>query len=285
MKNGIVHIISLLVLCLTLCCCDSIPGKKTIPDVHFATTPHKVVKEMLKLAEVNKDDVVVDLGSGDGRIVIAAARDFGARGVGVELDKELVAESVKNAKESGVAARVKFLEEDFFAVDLRDATVVTLYLLPDLNARLLPKFMREMKPGSKIVSHMWEMGKWKPDMTLKAYSTTVHLWVVPARIDGSWRVTLQNEKGLREYILTIKQDFQKVRASLSDGKRRYTVEDTNIQGNDIAISVSDAVRGRIFIINMEAVVKGDAMEGTAFIREGDTPFAAPYSMKAEKLTQ
>lgn len=283
MKNGIIHLISLLVLCLTLCCCDSIPGKKTTPDVHFATTPHKVVKEMLKLAEVKKDDVVVDLGSGDGRIVIAAARDFGARGVGIELDKELVVESVKNAKESGVAERVKFLEEDFFTVDLRDATVVTIYLLPQLNERLLPKFLKELKPGSKIVSHMWEMGKWKPDMTLKAYSTTVHLWVVPAQVDGNWLVTLQNEKGLREYMLAIKQDFQKIRASMSDGKRRYTVEDTNIQGNDIAISVSDAVRGRIFIINMEAVVRGDAMEGTAFIREGDTPFAEQYAMKAEKI--
>jgi len=283
MKNGFVYMIPLLVLCLALCCCDSIPGKKTIPDVHFATTPHKVVKEMLKLAEVNKDDVVYDLGSGDGRIVIAAARDFSGRGVGVELDKELIAESSKNAKEAGVTERVKFLEEDFFAVDLRDATVVALYLLPDLNARLLPKFLKELKPGSKIVSHMWGMGRWKPDMTLKAYGTTVYLWVVPAQVDGNWRVMLQNEKGSREYMLAIKQDFQKIRASLSDGKRRYTVEDTNIQGNDIAISVSDAVRGRIFIINIEAVVKGDAMEGTAFIREGDTPYAEQYSMKAEKI--
>lgn len=285
MRNGIIYLITLLALCLALCCCDSMPGKKTIPDVHFATTPHKVVKEMLKLAEVNKDDVVFDLGSGDGRIVIAAARDFGARGVGVELDKELVAESAQNAKEAGVAERVKFLEEDFFAIDLRDATVVTLYLLPQLNARLLPKFLKEMKPGSKIVSHMWEMGKWKPDMTLKAYRTTVHLWVVPAQVDGNWRVTLANEKGTREYTLSIKQDFQKIRATLSDGKRQYTVEDTNIQGNDIAISVSDAVRGRIFVINMDAVIKDNTMEGTAYIREGDTPFAEQHSMKAQRISQ
>lgn len=283
MKNGVIHLISLLVLCLTLCCCDSIPGKKTIPDVHFATTPHKVVKEMLKLAEVNTNDVVYDLGSGDGRIVIAAARDFGARGVGVELDKELIVESVQNAIEAGVSGRVRFLEEDFFSVDLREATVVTLYLLPDLNTRLLPKFLKELKPGSKIVSHMWEMGKWKPDMTLKAYGTTVYLWVVPARVDGNWRVVLSNEQGPREYRLAIKQDFQKIRATLSDQKRRYNVEDANIQGTDIVLSVSDAVRGRIFIINMEAVVKGDVMEGVALMREGDTPFAEHYSMKAERI--
>jgi SAM-dependent methyltransferase len=285
MKKKVVHIVSTLVFFLILCSCDSIPGKKTIPDVVFATTPHKVVKEMLKLAEVNKDDVVYDLGCGDGRIVIAAARDFGGRGVGVELDKELVAESVKNAKEAGVAERVKFLEEDFFAVDLRDATVVALYLLPEMNARLMPKFLKELKPGSKVVSHMWEMGKWKPDMTLKAYNTTVYLWVVPAQVEGNWRVILRNEKGPREYTLAIKQDFQRVRATLSDGKRRYSVENTNLQGSDIAIKVSDAVRGRIFIINMEGVVKGDIMEGTAFIREGDTPFAVHYSMKGERLSQ
>ncbi|MDI9557029.1 MAG: class I SAM-dependent methyltransferase [Pseudomonadota bacterium] len=285
MKRRVVHIASILAFCFVLFSCDSIPGKKTIPDVHFATTPHKVVKEMLKLAEVSRDDTVYDLGSGDGRIVIAAARDFGARGVGVELDKELIGESVKNAKEAGVTEKVKFLEEDFFTVDLHDATVVTLYLLPDLNARLLPKFLKELKPASKIVSHMWEMGKWKPDMTLKAYGTTVHLWVVPAWVDGNWRITLNKQTESRGYKLAIKQDFQKIRATLSDEKRRYNVEDTNIEGNDIAMTVSDAVRGRVFIINMEAVVKGDTMEGIAFVREGDTPFAEKYSMIGERIAQ
>jgi len=285
MKKRIFPVFTIFICSLVLISCDSIPGKKTIPDVVFATTPHKVVREMLKLAEVNKDDVVYDLGSGDGRIVIAAARDFGGRGVGVELDKELIAESIKNAKEAGVAEMVKFLEEDFFAVDLREATVVALYLLPEMNVRLMPKFLKEMKPGSKVVSHMWEMGKWKPDMTLKAYGTTVYLWVVPAQVEGNWRVTLRNEKGLREYTLAIKQDFQKIRATLNDEKRRYSVEDTNLQGSDIAIKVSDAVRGRIYIINMEAAAKKDTMEGTAFIREGDTPFAEQYSMKGERLMQ
>jgi len=285
MKKRNFTVFTIFICSLVLISCDSIPGKKTIPDVVFATTPHKVVKEMLKLAEVNKDDVVYDLGSGDGRIVIAAARDFGGRGVGVELDKELVTESIKNAKEAGVAERVKFLEEDFFTVDLREATVVALYLLPEMNARLLPKFLKELKPGSKIVSHMWEMGKWKPDMMLKAYHTTVYLWVVPAQVEGNWQVMLRNEKGSREYTLAIKQDFQKIRATLSDEKRRYSVEDTNLQGSDIAIKVSDAVRGRIFIINLEGAVMGDVMEGTAFIREGGTPFAVQYSMKAERLMQ
>jgi SAM-dependent methyltransferase len=285
MKKRVVHAVSTFVFCLILCSCDSIPGKKTDPDVMFVTTPHKVVKEMLKLAEVSKNDVVYDLGSGDGRIVIAAANDFGARGVGVELDKELIAESTKNAQEAGVEDRVRFLQEDFFQAGLSDATVVTVYLLPDLNARLIPKFLKELKPGSRIVSHRWEMGKWKPDLTLKGYGTSVYLWVVPAHVDGNWRVTLSNEKGSREYTLAIRQNFQKIKATLSDDKRRYSVEDTNLQGSDIAISVSDTVRGKIFILNMEAAVNGDAMAGTASIREGDTPFALPYSMKAERLAR
>lgn len=285
MKKSVVHVVLTVVCFVILCSCETIPGMKTDPDVMFITTPHRVVKEMLKLAEVHKNDVVYDLGSGDGRIVIAAARDFSARGVGVELDKELVAESVKHAKEAGVTDRVSFVQEDFFRVDLRDATVVTVYLLPELNVRLAPKFLKELKPGSKIVSHRWEMGKWKPDLTLKGYGTTVYLWVVPAQVDGNWRVMLRNEKGSREYTLAIKQDFQKIRATLSDEKRRYTVEEANLQGSDIAIEVSDAVRGRIFVINMEGAAKGDTMEGTASIREGDTPFAAQYSMKAERLMQ
>jgi SAM-dependent methyltransferase len=238
---------------------------------------------MLKLAEVKKDDVVYDLGSGDGRVVIAAARDFGARGVGVELDKELVAGSTTNAREAGVAERVKFLEEDFFVSDLSTATVVTVYLLPELNIRLIPKFLKELKPGSKVVSHRWEMGKWKPDMTLKAYGTTVHLWVVPAPVDGNWRVTFANEKGRREYTIAIKQDFQKITARLSDGKRQYSIEEANLEGNDIAISVADAVRGRAFKMSITGMVQGDIIEGTALITEGDTPFPLPYSMKAEKI--
>lgn len=275
--------VATLVGSLILSACDSVPGKKTIPDVHFATTPHKVVKEMLKLAEVGTDDVVYDLGSGDGRIVIAAARDFGARGVGVELDKELVAESTKNARDAGVGERVKFLEEDFFAVNLRDATVVALYLLPELNVRLMPKFLSEMKPGARIVSHRWDMGKWRPDMTLKAYGTVIHLWFIPARVEGTWRLTLRGEKESRQYTLAVKQDFQRIKATLRDEKRRYSIEDAYVQGVEMAISVSDAVRGKIFVLNLEGVVNGDTIEGTAFIREGEVPFAVPYSMKGERI--
>jgi SAM-dependent methyltransferase len=152
-------------------------------DVPYVQTPHEVVAEMLRVAGVGRNDVVYDLGSGDGRLVIAAARDFGARGVGVEIDPRLVAQSAASARRAGVADRVTFREQDLFQTDLADATVVTLYLSPELNLRLRPKLLRELRPGSRIVSHDFDMGDWPPARTLRVHvrerASQVYLWVVP----------------------------------------------------------------------------------------------------------
>ena len=138
---------------------------------------------MLKLAGVTKKDVLYDLGCGDGRIVITAARQYGARGVGVDIDPQRIRESNENAKSAGVADRVKFLQQDLFETDLRDATVVTLYLLPSINLKLRPKLLDELKPGTRVVSHAFDMGDWKPDKEVKVPDTigerTIYLWVVP----------------------------------------------------------------------------------------------------------
>jgi SAM-dependent methyltransferase len=154
-------------------------------DVPYVQTPHEVVAEMLRLAEVGRDDVVYDLGSGDGRLVIAAARDFGARGVGVEIDPRLVASSAESARRAGVGDRVSFREADLFQVDLSDATVVTLYLSRALNLRLRPKLLRELRPGARIVSHDFDMGEWAPTRTIRVdlrdRGARVYLWVVTPR--------------------------------------------------------------------------------------------------------
>jgi SAM-dependent methyltransferase len=150
------------------------------PDIHFVPTPMSVVDGMLRLADVGPKDVVYDLGSGDGRIVIAAAKR-GARGVGIELDPSLVAESTRNAKAAGVASRVQFIEGDIFRTDVSAATVVTLYLLSEINERLRPKLLRELKPGARIVSHRFRMGDWEPKRSLKVSGQDVWLWLVPAR--------------------------------------------------------------------------------------------------------
>jgi SAM-dependent methyltransferase len=168
-------------LLVTATACMRVPGQD-VPDVR---TPLTVVNEMLRLADVTASDVVYDLGSGDGRILIAAARDRGARGVGLEIDPVLVAQSTERARRLGLADRLSFRQQDLFEADLTPATVVTLYLSPDLNRRLRPKLLSELRPGARIVSHNFDMGDWAPARTLQVSSNegshTLYLWVVPAK--------------------------------------------------------------------------------------------------------
>ncbi|MGQ9635498.1 MAG: SAM-dependent methyltransferase [Bryobacteraceae bacterium] len=150
------------------------------PDVIYVPTPQEVVDAMLKLANVHKGDVVYDLGCGDGRIVVTAAKRYGVRGVGIDINPERIREAQQNAKENGVTNLVTFRNEDLFEADIKEATVVTLYLLTSLNIKLRPKLLRELKPGTRIVSHSFDMGEWKPDKTEQVNGRTIYLWVVPA---------------------------------------------------------------------------------------------------------
>ncbi len=150
------------------------------PDIHYVPTPNDVVRAMLDLAKVGPRDLVYDLGSGDGRIVIAAAR-LGARGVGIELDPWLVDEANRNAKRAGVADRVQFVVGDIFEADLSRASVVTLYLLTSINERLRPKLLRELAPGSRIVSHRFKMGDWEPAAGRRVADKEVWLWRIPSK--------------------------------------------------------------------------------------------------------
>ena len=150
-------------------------------DVLHLPTPAPVVADMLRLAGVSPADVVYDLGSGDGRIPIAAARDFGARGIGIELDARLVALAHCNARAAGVGARVDFRQEDLLGTDLREATVVTLFLLPELNRKLKPKLLAELRPGTRIVSHRFGLGDWPPERIVQSSNHPILLWIVPAQ--------------------------------------------------------------------------------------------------------
>jgi ubiquinone/menaquinone biosynthesis C-methylase UbiE len=150
-------------------------------DVPYVPTPEQVVERMLEVANVGPNDLVYDLGSGDGRIVIAAAKKHGARGVGIDIDPDRIREARANARSAGVSDRVEFREGDLFKTDLSQASVVTLYLLSSVNLQLRPKLLSELKPGTRIVSHAFDMGDWKPLKVEKVGSSTVYYWVVPER--------------------------------------------------------------------------------------------------------
>jgi SAM-dependent methyltransferase len=195
-----------------------------LDEVPFITTPDNVTLEMLQAARVGPTDHLIDLGSGDGRLVIVAAKRFGATGLGVDIVPDLVDKSLRTAREVGVADKVAFKVQDLFETDLRPATVITLYLLPDFNLKLRPTLLA-LKPGTRVVSHDWDMGDWKPDQTTTVpvpdkkvgleKSSKVHLWVVPARIEGLWC----GAGALRDFSLRVNQRYQEVQATLTRGDR------------------------------------------------------------------
>ena len=156
-------------------------------DVPYVPTPQPVVDAMLQVAKVGKNDVLYDLGSGDGRIVVTAAQKYGTRGTGIDIDPQRIQEANENAKKAGVSDRVQFIQQDLFNTDFSDATVVTLYLLPEINLKLRPKLLQELKPGTRIVSHAFDMGDWKPQQTLQVDGKTIYYWVVPKEVPANLR--------------------------------------------------------------------------------------------------
>ena len=156
-------------------------GQLREPDVPYVPTPENVVMEMLKLGGVKKGDVLFDLGCGDGRIVITAAQKFGARGVGIDINPERIKEANENARKAGVGDRVEFRLQDLFEADISKATVVTLYLLPDINLKLRPKLMKDLRAGTRIVSHSFDMGDWKPEKDVQIEWRRIYFWTIPAK--------------------------------------------------------------------------------------------------------
>jgi len=176
------------------------------PDVIFVPTPEAVVEAMLQVANVTKNDVVYDLGCGDGRIPVTAAKKYGARGFCYDIDPQRIKEANENVAKNNVGNLVTVVHADLFETDLSGASVVTLYLLPSLNVKLMPKLMKELKPGTRIVSHAFDMGDWKPDQEYKSDTTgrRAFFWVVPARVEGAWKV----ESGEANFVLNLSQNFR-----------------------------------------------------------------------------
>ncbi|MCL6435119.1 MAG: class I SAM-dependent methyltransferase [Leptolyngbyaceae cyanobacterium HOT.MB2.61] len=156
-------------------------------DVPYVPTPPAVVNEMLRIANVNSNNVLYDLGSGDGRIVITAAQKYGTHGIGIDIDPQRIQEANQNAQQAGVSDRVEFRQQDLFQTNLSDATVVTLYLLPEVNLKLRLKLLRELKPGTRIVSHAFDMGEWKPEKVVQVEGRTAYYWIVPEKVPENLR--------------------------------------------------------------------------------------------------
>ncbi len=225
------------------------PGK----DVIWVPTPDGLVARMLEMAKVTPQDYLVDLGSGDGRTVIAAAKR-GIKALGIEYNPDMVALSIRNAEAAGVSDRVKFIQGDIFATDFSDATVVTMYLLSSLNLKLRPTLLN-MKPGTRLVSHAFTMGDWTPDETSTVEGYSAYMWIVPAKVQGRWRV----ESPAGAFDLALEQTYQKVSGKASGAGFSPNLSDTILQASNLQFTLVDA-SGRFK--RFHGIVNGDNIEGS-----------------------
>jgi SAM-dependent methyltransferase len=239
------------------------PAAAQTPDVMFVPTNIRVALGMLQLAGVTAHDVVYDLGSGDGRLVITAAQRYGARGVGIDIDSSLVADAIRNADTAGVGDRVTFRQADLFQTDLREATVVTLYLTPSLNLRLRPKLFRELAAGARVVSNNFDMDDWPADSTLVVQgpamaNTPVRLWIMPAHAAGQWSV-LWNK--LPPFTLRLEQRFQQLRGTATIGRGAAAeLTEVRLRGDSLGFTVP-ADGGRA-AMRFTGRIAGDTATGT-----------------------
>jgi SAM-dependent methyltransferase len=252
-------------------------------DVPFVPTPPEVVDEMLKMANLKPGDVLYDLGCGDGRIVIAAAKKYGVKAIGIDIDPVRIKESNENAAQAGLEGKVKFIQQNLFEADFHDATVVTMYLLTSVNLRLRPKLLAELKPGTRLVSHSFDMGEWKPDKTALVQTgygdeRDVHFWIVPANVSGRWEWDLMDGATKRRCALQAVQEFQSVSASGTEGTWLVAVNDVSLVGDHIKFRLDTEANGKMRSFLYEGTVQGDTIEGT--IRPADDAKAAPVKWKA-----
>jgi hypothetical protein len=232
-------------------------------DVPYVPTPPEVVARMLDLAGVGNNDVLYDLGCGDGRIVVTAARERRVRkAVGFDLDPKRISESVENARKAGVSGRVRFEQKNLFDVDLGEATVLSLYLLPTVNLQLRPKLFRELKPGTRIVSHDFDMAEWIPDQTVRLGAHTVYYWVMPANAGGTWSWSLSDGRKEHTYELRLEQRFQNVEHAhlVLDGKEQ-DISQVRVNGSTLEFTAEGVMNGRRQQLRFSGTVQGDVLHG------------------------
>lgn len=256
-------------------------------DVPYVPTKYPVVDEMLKLAGVQKGDVVYDLGCGDGRLVVTAAQRYGARGVGFDIDPERIAESVENATKAGVTGLVKFHEQDLFTADFREATVMTLYLLTSVNLKLRPKLLRELKPGTRIVSHNFGMGEWKADASssvdVEDISHEVYLWIIPANISGTWTWT-QGKRPVN-IEMTVDQVFQYPTAKARTNGKEIEVKDLSLKGDEVKFVMDLLNEDKLVPMTFEGKASNNSLTGTIKFSSGGKDVVWEWKAKRNPVTE
>ena len=260
-------------------------------DVVYVPTPQEVVDEMLSMAKVGPDDYIIDLGSGDGRIVITAAKKRGARGFGVDLDRVLLKQANENARYAGVADRASFFEKDLFETDLTPATVITSYLLPELNLKLRPRILA-LKPGTRVVTHDYDMDDWFPDAQKvipvpgkevgdegKSY---VFLYIVPGKVAGQWRSQIEHGKNAIAYDFFLDQDFQFAEGLTRVGKHEGKIPEFKVVGDQVDFTTRLIVDGRLLSHRFRGKVGTQTIEGTVTLSDGKGQQTRPWTASLVK---
>ncbi len=234
-------------------------------DVPYVPTPHEVVTVMLEIGQVGPDDLLYDLGCGDGRIVITAAKRYGTKGVGIDIDPERIAECHTNAAAEKVENLVRFLNQDLFKTDFSEASVVTLYLLSSVNLKLRPKIFNELRPGTRIVSHDFSMGEWEADKKDELFvgykNHYIYFWVVPANVSGEWKLSLPKDISPEPAKLLIQQEFQKIKVQTNSPRSRLVISDAELQGARIRFTLEHHRGNGIETWTLEGAVDEHTIQG------------------------
>jgi precorrin-6B methylase 2 len=270
-------------LCLlTFCIATAHAQERYSP---FVPTEESDVVRMLKLADLREGDVVFDLGSGDGRIVLEAARMHpGVRGRGIEMDPKLVRESAARAEAARLADRVQFIHQNAFDADLSDATVITMWLWPEVMHMLRPKILAEARPGTRVITRMWDLGTWPPDESATE-GTALHKWIVPAKVAGYWNWRLNLGNRAVSYSAIVDQRYQTAEGFVRAGDRRAPLNDVKLVGDQLSFSVLLTLEPKKLIRHQfSGRVQGDVIEGTVSILQEPYERAVEHPWRAERST-
>jgi len=252
--------------------------------VPFVVSPPEVVDRMLRLAEPGPGEFLIDLGSGDGRIVIEAAKRYGTRGLGVDIDPALVARARDNARRAGVESLARFEVRDLFETDLRGANVVTMYLLPEVNLKVMPRLLQDLRPGARVVSHDYDMGAWRPDETIElpvaekmigpVGRSRVHLWVIPEDARGDWRSDIAAHGSGWEFHIA--QQYQHLEVAARASGIEMMVRGTRLRGDEVKLVVTGNVGGKPWNHLFRGTLKGDRIEGELLVSDGENNRTFPW---------